>query len=102
MADQPVTAPRPGGWLPTQQANHFSLAMNGSELLLAFGLTRLAMVPTAMGDTPESHVEWVATLSISPTAAVQLAKMLNANISTYEEHFGKIPADPNFKIAQSR
>ena len=102
MSDQATTPPRQHEWLPTQQANHFSLAVNGSEFLLAFGLSRLLMMPTAMGATPEHHVEWVATLSISPVAAVQLLKVLEANIVSYEEKFGKIPTDPNFKLTQSR
>jgi hypothetical protein len=76
--------------------------MNASDFLLAFGLSRLSMTPTVLGATPEHHIEWVATLSISPVAAVQLLRVLEANIASYEERFGKIPADPSFKLTQSR
>jgi len=76
--------------------------MNGNELLLAFGQSRLSMIPTAMGSTPEHHVEWVATLSISPVAAAQLLKVLETNIAAYEKKFGKIPSDPSFKVTVSR
>jgi hypothetical protein len=92
MAEQSATA------LATQQANHFSLASNGNEFLLAFGTSRLTMASAAAGAAPQHHVEWVAALSISPMAAVQLAEMLRINIVAYEKKFGKIPADPNFKL----
>ena len=94
MADQ-------GDLIPTQQANHFSFALNGNEFLMAFGLSRLAMVLQPGGAVPEHHIEWVAALSISPTAAYQLHKVLEANLKTYENKFGKIPKDPNFRINQS-
>ena len=102
MADEPVSGIRHDGWLPTQQANYFSLALNSSEFLLAFGLSRLSMMPSAMGDTSQSHIEWVAALSISPTAAAQLSQILEINLREYEEKFGKIPQDPNFKLTQTR
>jgi hypothetical protein len=103
MASEQNSAPSQGTqWLPTQQANEFALAMNGNELLLAFGQSRLSMIPTAVGSTPEHHVEWVATLSISPVAAAHLLEILQTNIAAYEKKFGKIPSDPSFKVTQSR
>jgi len=102
MPEQSAAVSQQDERLPTQQANHFALAVNAYEFLLAFGLSRVSMTPTVMGATPDHHTEWVATLSISPVAAAQLLKILEANVASYEEKFGKIPLDPNFKLTHSR
>jgi hypothetical protein len=60
------------------------------------------MTPSATGDTVDSQIEWVAALSISPAAAVQLSQILDDNLREYEEKFGKIPRDPDFKYTLSR
>jgi hypothetical protein len=101
MPDHPTAPSAPGAALPTQQANHFSLAMNGSEFLLAFGVSRLTMSQKASTTAAQHQVEWVAALSISPMAAMQLTRVLEANVKAYEEKFGKIPVDRNFRINQS-
>lgn len=107
MSDQSVPAVTVGGpptsarspLLPTQQANHFTGAVNASEILIGVGVSRASVNQTPQGPIMQGGVEWVVTLSISPFAASALHAILKSSIETFEKQFGKIPQDPNFKIA---
>jgi hypothetical protein len=98
MSETPPVAPSPQ--LPTQQANAFTLALNANEILLAVGQTRVSVRPSPNGPQVEAGPEWLACLSISPTAAEQLVEMLKKTVEIYKAQFGEIPKDPQFKINQ--
>jgi hypothetical protein len=102
--EQPPTQPEPtdgqASLLPTQNASQFAITMTPAELLISLGHTRVAISQGSVGAhfTPESFVEWLWTISISPVAAVKLSERLRASIVAYEKQFGKIPADASFSV----
>jgi hypothetical protein len=97
MAEQPVPAAS-SALLPTQQANHFAMAINPNEFLISVGQSRMSVEASPTGAQPLHHVEWLVTLSIGPVAASHLIEILKVSLKNYEETFGKIPTDPSFKM----
>jgi hypothetical protein len=103
MADQPEAAPQAvPPQLPTQQVSHFTGAVNPTEILIAVGQSRVSISASPQGPVGSSSVEWLACLSMSATAATMLLQVLQRSIAVYEEKYGKIPQDPNFKISQAQ
>jgi hypothetical protein len=43
-------------------------------------------------------LEWFASLSMSPTTALQLKTALDSVLALYVTAFGAIPTDPNFRL----
>src|SRR5271166_3355138 len=81
---------------PTQGATQISLAVNLHEVVLTFGISRATMQPDPSGaPVPILGIGWLISLSVPPTAAKMLQENLAKVLERYEEHFGKIPVDPN-------
>jgi hypothetical protein len=82
---------------PTQGVNHFAIAGSAGEVLLTVGQTRVMMVASGASPVPTPGVEWLMTLSMSPTSAVSLLNILKSVVDALEATFGKIAVDPAAK-----
>lgn len=79
---------------PTHNTPHVISALNAAEMLLTFGHTRLQLTNVEQGETKsESMVEWLFTVSMSPTAVVTLRTMLDNLLMRYRELYGPITED---------
>ncbi len=83
---------------PTTGVNHAVVLLNGVEILISFGRTRLAHDNQNGVAVTEAHVEWLHTASLSPTAAYQLAKKLSETCMAYAERYGPIPQDREYAV----
>lgn len=87
--------------LPTQSVAHFALSLTVSEFILALGQTHALIEPTPTGASANLVPGWFLGLSLSPPAALQLLKTIEAGIKSYETQFGKIAEDPRMRMATS-
>src|ERR1700721_403206 len=78
----------------TIHASHVISATNSAEILLTFGHTRMVVNDGQNGEAPSTAViEWLHTLSMSPTAAYSLHTILGDTLMKYAEKFGPITCD---------
>jgi hypothetical protein len=100
MADDQQGAAAPGSVQlavpPTQGSNQFIITATAAEFLVTFGHMRMMPRPDAAG-VANPIIEWFLTISMSSTAAKQLADGLQNALQQYETRFGKIPSDPEVK-----
>lgn len=103
MPDQPSQQPAPQ--IPTQGASQFMFTLSASDILMAVGHGRVAIGQDENGNPkPLPGIEWLLSLSMSPTAAKVLLDALGESLKRYEATFGKIPMDPKMttKFAEAK
>jgi len=76
----------------TQSATQFMIAATPAELLLTVGKSRVVFNQTGHAGI---HPEWIATFSLGPVAAKQLAVAMASAVAGWEKEAGM-----QFKIAQ--
>jgi hypothetical protein len=100
MADQPQQAsPMVVPPIPTQGASQFMISMTAGDILLTIGHGRVGVRANEKGQpSPVPTVEWLMSLSLSPTSCRTLLLALSQTVEIYEKTFGKIPVDPKVKL----
>lgn len=79
---------------PTHNAPHVITALNAVEMLLTFGHTRMQVHDAEEGTAPSvAMIEWLFTVSMSPTAVVTLRTILDNLLMRYRELYGPITED---------
>ncbi|MHC2016291.1 hypothetical protein [Methylobacterium sp. CM6247] len=101
MADGTEDRPQATSIAATQtiSVSQFALGLNPSEFLLSVGHSRVVVNVTGGMNVPEVYTEWLATLSMSPTATKGMVAALQGAITEYERQFGTIPMDPKFTVS---
>ncbi len=80
---------------PVQAASQVALSMNLHEVSVTFGQTRPTIDPTTGVLSPQPAIEWLLTITLSPTSARNLMDGLGLALGEYKKRYGEIPVDPN-------
>lgn len=100
--DEPPGTPKGFTTPPTFGASKITIAVTPAEITVTLGQTR-QLVDLATGQPAgQSATEWFASYSFSATAAQDLYMALGEALRRYEARFGKIPQDPNMRVASSQ
>lgn len=83
---------------PATGANHTTVLVNATEILITFGHTRLAINNLEGVADTQAYVEWLHTASLSATAALQLHTKLGEVLMGYAQRYGQIPEDKDYNI----
>jgi hypothetical protein len=65
------------------------------------GQNRTVFDPQTSLPSGFQKVEWLAAYSMAASNAVLLRDALSSSIALYEKSFGKIPVDPNSRLAET-
>jgi hypothetical protein len=88
---------------PTVHVTQVISAANAAEILLTFGHTRMNVFDAGAGEAPATAlIEWLQTLSMSPTAAMSLHRILGEQLMKYAERFGPITRDIELEARVSK
>jgi hypothetical protein len=85
--------------IPTQGVSQFMVSVSANDVLVTVGQGRVAVVADSQGNPSAlPHVEWLMSLSMSPSSAKALLQGLASSLDAYEKQFGKIPQNPKLQI----
>jgi hypothetical protein len=84
---------------PVIHASRFAFYHAAPDVGLSFATSKI-LIDQASGLPSTAGLEWLVTVMMSPTLAQQLHEILGSVLADYEERFGAIPKDPEFKISQ--
>jgi hypothetical protein len=84
---------------PIAHVTTIHVAVSAVEIAVTLGRGRQMIDRQTNIPLPGSAVEWFQSLSLNPIAAKQIQLALAQSVDVYERLFGRIPEDPNFKLA---
>jgi hypothetical protein len=100
--DQPPGTPQGFTSPPTFGASKITIAVTPVEIIVTLGQSRV-LIDSTTGQPPgQAATEWFGSYSFSATAAQDLHMALGEALRRYEARFGKIPQDPNIRVATTQ
>lgn len=99
--NEPPGTPRGFTSPPTFGASKITVAVTPAEITITIGQSRQLIDLDTGQAAGQAATEWFASYSFSATGAQDLHMALGEALRRYEARFGKIPQDPNVKIASS-
>jgi hypothetical protein len=85
--------------LPAHHVTNVYVTVSSPEITVALGRIHALLDPRTNGIGQTMRVEWFQSLALNPIVAKQLYLSLGRAVDFYESQFGKIPEDPNFRLA---
>jgi hypothetical protein len=102
MDEPPPGTPKGFTSPPTFGASKIAVAVTPAEIIITIGQSR-QLIDQATGQTAgQAATEWFASYSFSATAAQDLHMALGEALRRYEARFGKVPQDPNMRVASTQ
>jgi len=99
--DEPSGPPKGYASPPTFGATKIAVSVTPVEIVVTIGQSR-QLIDSHTGQPAGAATEWLGSYSFSATAAQDLHMALGEALRRYEMRFGKIPQDPDIRIASSQ
>jgi hypothetical protein len=84
---------------PVHSVTNVHVSVNVTEISVTLGRQRILISAETNIPLPTIGIEWFQSLSVNPIAAKQMYLGIARAVELYERQFGKIPEDPNFRLA---
>ena len=97
--DEPPGTPKGFTSPPTFGASRITVAVTPAEIIVTIGQSRQLIDLDTGQAAGQAATEWFASYSFSATGAQDLHMALGEALRRYEARFGKIPQDPNIRVA---